>query len=812
MSAVLQTQHESTSPVADASEAWLLPFNSDAEQAVLGSIVIDSRSIERVTPILRPDQFYLPAHAAIFRAMLVLHEEGVPADIVTLIQRLEECGDLDEVGGLAYLSALAQRTPTSLNVEHYARIVERLWEQRQLALLGQRMLAGDVDIDAAQREIDTLRSLRSAEGASQPTPDLDPMMVPGPLRERVVEIARRNCTPLGWAAAATITAVSGVVGRSLGINPDENNETVIVPNLWGFADAPPGAMKTPTVNAAMWPLRKLEAIARQRYQEEERASAPERQRLEAEIEGIKAAMKHAASKRSDDQVEELSQRLEAKMQELEEKRVVQVRYRVADTTTEKLLDILAQNPTGVTLYHDELSGPLRAMEKPGREGDREIYLGLWNGDGEMPIDRITRGSQHVDGMCLAIFGSVQPAKLERYIRDSVSHNSGDDGLLQRFQLAIYTERYPQWRRPTDPPSKDAKNRVFRVFEALSQLSDATSGMYRSDSGVPYVQFTREAQQVWNEWRDDLEQRLRSGQMARTPAFAAHLAKYRSLIPSLALLFWLIDLADQGRHPDASSCGRDTCHGSQAWCHADFPRVDAESREDVTALHRDSPTSFAIQRVPLDALELAIEWGEFLEAHARRIYAPEFPGTPEDTPAPRPTRQRVIDSIRAAGKPLRPLEVATALSVSGDTARQLCRRMTGNGQLVRNVDGTYDIAAGSAEGVTASRCHASAISPMQTPDGGVTPQRLGVTGVTPKRSEGASTNGHQPAAAELAAVSLAAERAAPPNGHDAAPDRAMLDTSGSGRCACGHRYAVLPNGARRCHRCGVTVGPDGGRGA
>jgi replicative DNA helicase len=116
-----------------------LPTNIDAEQSVLGSLLIDVRAIERVAAFLRPDDFYLPVNAEIYRGMLVLYEEDRPTDLVTLADYLQAQGRLDQTGGSAYLATLATIVPTSVHVEHYGRIVERLAVLRRLIDAGNRI-------------------------------------------------------------------------------------------------------------------------------------------------------------------------------------------------------------------------------------------------------------------------------------------------------------------------------------------------------------------------------------------------------------------------------------------------------------------------------------------------------------------------------------------------------------------------------------------------------------------------------------------------------------------------------------------------
>jgi replicative DNA helicase len=116
-----------------------LPQNIEAEQSVLGSLLIDARAIERIASFLRPEDFYLPVNGEIYRAMLALYELDRPTDIITLSDSLAAQNRVDETGGAAYLASLAQIVPTSINVEHYARIVERLAVLRRLIDAGNRI-------------------------------------------------------------------------------------------------------------------------------------------------------------------------------------------------------------------------------------------------------------------------------------------------------------------------------------------------------------------------------------------------------------------------------------------------------------------------------------------------------------------------------------------------------------------------------------------------------------------------------------------------------------------------------------------------
>ncbi len=99
------------------------PQSLEAEESVLGGILLDNTAIDRVLEFVRPDDFYREAHRRIFRAMLALAEKSEPVDLVTLSEVLRQRGELQDVGGGAQLAELAERVPTAANAAHYAKIV-----------------------------------------------------------------------------------------------------------------------------------------------------------------------------------------------------------------------------------------------------------------------------------------------------------------------------------------------------------------------------------------------------------------------------------------------------------------------------------------------------------------------------------------------------------------------------------------------------------------------------------------------------------------------------------------------------------------
>ena len=110
----------------------LPPQNVEAEQSVLGSLLIDRDAIIRIAPFLRPEDFYRESHARIYQAVIDLFEQRQPADFITLCDLLERRSQLEAVGGPAYITSLLNAVPTSIHVEHYAHIVERAALRRRL--------------------------------------------------------------------------------------------------------------------------------------------------------------------------------------------------------------------------------------------------------------------------------------------------------------------------------------------------------------------------------------------------------------------------------------------------------------------------------------------------------------------------------------------------------------------------------------------------------------------------------------------------------------------------------------------------------
>ena len=150
------------------------PQNLDAERSALGAMFLDKEAIYRAMEVLRPDDFYKDAHRHIYQTVLDLANKGEPVDLVTVTEALRQGKRLDEVGGVAYLTELANAVPTAAHIDHYARIVEEKSLLRQLIHAAGEIMAASYEsreeveeiLDEAERRIFSVANRRSGRSIS----------------------------------------------------------------------------------------------------------------------------------------------------------------------------------------------------------------------------------------------------------------------------------------------------------------------------------------------------------------------------------------------------------------------------------------------------------------------------------------------------------------------------------------------------------------------------------------------------------------------------------------------------------------------
>jgi len=149
-----------------------LPGNLEAEQAVLGSLLLDRDAIIEVSQILQPEDFALDAHAVIYRVMANLYEQRRPVDFITVLEEIERRDMLGRIGGRGYLTELVNVVPAAIHVEYYARAVERTSILRRLITAGSQIIGiaqrhgieSDAAIGQAEEALQAVAQRRSTSG------------------------------------------------------------------------------------------------------------------------------------------------------------------------------------------------------------------------------------------------------------------------------------------------------------------------------------------------------------------------------------------------------------------------------------------------------------------------------------------------------------------------------------------------------------------------------------------------------------------------------------------------------------------------
>lgn len=390
-----------------------------------------------------------------------------------------------------------------------------------------------------------------------PVKVLDPAMIPAPLRGWLMDIADRMQIPPDFSTAAAVVALGSIIGRGCGIHPKRHDDWLVIPNLWGGVIGRPSLMKTPAITEAQKLLVMLETEARTEYQ-----AAAQAQEIEEEITKITRAaiceeIKRAVKKDEADKIEQARARLAAMDNEAPATRR---RYQTQDGTTEKIGELLNQNPRGLLINRDELIGWFHTLDKSGREGDRAFYLEAWNGTRGYTYDRIGRGTLDIDALCASIFGAITPGPLSDYVYQASRGGNGDDGLMQRFQVMVWPDVPGEWHNVDRFPDTTEKKRVGEIFKVLA--GDIPGAIKENGADIPGLRFSAEGQEVFDTWRGTLESRLRSDH-GLPSSMESHLAKYRSLMPSLALIFHLVEVADGTAKPGPVS--EQAAIMAAAWC-------------------------------------------------------------------------------------------------------------------------------------------------------------------------------------------------------------------------------------------------------
>jgi putative DNA primase/helicase len=402
-----------------------------------------------------------------------------------------------------------------------------------------------------------------------PVDKFDSELLPIPLRKWLLDISHRMQVPLDFPSGACVVVMSSIIGTRISICPKKKDTWQVVPNLWGGLIQKPSQLKSPPVKEVLRPMKELETEAFKKFDEDNLKYEKEFRVFEMRKRVCEEKMKYALKKDKDNDFSSAENDLE-KLESNPPEEPKLRRYQTQDTTIEKLQDMLSENPQGIFIFRDELNGFLMKMKKDGHDEDEDFHIEGWAGDGSFTLDRIGRGTVRSELICESIFGTIQPTRIIPHIRQTKS-DTKNSGFIQRFQIMVYPDS-ENWEYIDKSPNIEASRRAFKCFKEIAQMDFRTlRGCIAEDNKMPYMRFSDDAQELFIAWLHELQEKLSNPE--NSPIIREHFGKYRSLMPSLALQFHLIDIAD------GMSSGP----------------------------------------VSLSAAQMAAAWCEYLESHARRIY-------------------------------------------------------------------------------------------------------------------------------------------------------------------------------------------------
>lgn len=531
-----QPAHGDNAPSATVTPLRVMPQSVEAEQAVIGGMMLDPSVIPAVSEALDAEDFYRRDHRLLFQAVQDVHHNGQRPDPVTVAEALESTGNADDVPS-GYTVELASNTPSAANVMAYCGIVREKSNLRRLIEAGTEILNygfspdGQNASEIYHRSLSAITAIEPSLADSPPPTDLfgeyaPPALrrewLPPPIQDVVFSASDVKGSPPEVMALSMLVACAAACDDRFQVQPRANEpgwrESA---RLWGVVVGDPSSKKTPAMKLAMSSLSDTNQVmllkyvsARAEYDRQVKVhNLAEKKSLKAEADG-----------------DGMPERATAPVPPRNERIITN------DGTTEGITKLLADNERGLLYYTDELTSWLGGMGRYSANGgaaDRAFWLECYQG-GSKVIDRASAPPVNVPNLSVNVIGSIQPDRIR-----SLAAKMDDDGLLQRCMVVVIPTAE---RKPSDNPEPTEQ---IAAYNAILKQIFAT----RAD-GYCVVQMSTEADTVRREmddWRisivasDGLPTMLRSA-----------VAKYEGLFPRLCLDYHMISCAAQHRFPTSLS--------------------------------------------------------------------------------------------------------------------------------------------------------------------------------------------------------------------------------------------------------------------
>lgn len=399
-----------------------------------------------------------------------------------------------------------------------------------------------------------------------PTPQFNEDMLPVPLSEYVFHNAAQldNAAP-EFAAVAVVVCAAALIGGSAQICPkDKNKGWKVKPILWAMIVADPSRMKSPSSRVGLNPFERVVNNVIKKLNDKRQS---EYNNNASFAEAKAAKLNENAKKLLANGNEEAAKELFSEANDLSSEQPALRNPIINDASVESLIIRLGSNPYGVLLFRDEINAWLSQVEKTDKAHERAFYLEAFNGNGTFTQERVSRDNVVVENPTVSILGNIQPSLLNRFLVERES-GSSNDGLFERFQLAVYPDSHNSGY--TDISDNEAvNNRVIEIFSCLSMMGE--------NEETVTLNFDADAQKLWTEWASEHKER----ELKASVDDQAVLGKYAALVAKLSLVFHLVE--------EAAIC------------------------DDFESFHPE----LVVQQ---QSLKLAIRWSNFLYSHSVRIRA------------------------------------------------------------------------------------------------------------------------------------------------------------------------------------------------
>jgi hypothetical protein len=433
-----------------------------------------------------------------------------------------------------------------------------------------------------------------------PVQALQTELIPEPFRAWLADVSHRMQTPGDFAAVSSMVIVGSLIGAGCSIKPKRLDDWEVIPNVWGACIGRPSmVLKTPSMKEPMQLLERLQAEYGEQFEQDKAGAEFDGLANKAMLDDVKGQLSKAAKGAGKDRAVNSDdlQKLKADYLQLSESTILEATrrlFKTNETSIQSMTLLQTQNERGILVFRDELTGLLVKWDREDGADERAYFLEGWNGDGSYTDVKIGRGITDAKSICISLLGGIQPDKLKRYLYQATQGNN--DGLIQRLQLAVWPEEPEGWQLIDTKPNKAEKQRAYGIVKALAELDFIQYGAIQSEYDErPYFRFDDAGQAIFNQWLTELQ--TIKIKHEENPLMVEHFGKFRSLMPSLALIFHCIDIADNKARGNVSS----------------------------------------------KAARLAVDWCAYLESHARRIYA--MAESPEHEAA-----VRLTDKIKAGALP------------------------------------------------------------------------------------------------------------------------------------------------------------------